>query len=443
MRATQRTAQPAGRLTQRPGAGRLGRHRGRFTVAVAAAVLVLVGVTAQRAAAQTYPDVPKKHWARAHIGWVTDQLIDGRRLLDDYGPKAFKPDRPITRAQMARALALACRRQDRAFTPVALSDVPVDHPYYRDIQIVLKLHLMSATAGAFRPDDPCRVWQADRSIVLMLKLLYPRNDWSMLTALDPRNWRPNSGWTTPAPRFFPFEVAARYLGLRYNHPSIEDGQELSPTEPIGRDEVAYSLHQALTVSAWKVSSLSRFDTVKLPPLSDRQKEIVAFALSYAGHPFVYGGEFPTPDSPYGHQAHGGFDCSGFDWWVMKIHFQYPISVYQRTAAAMAAAAKPRITRAKLKPCDLIFFAPAGPRSAASTVYHAALYLGNGWFIHSTGSTDGVSIASLDWKGWGWHTDLWGGRRLLKAAELLLPTPTPTPSPTPTPTQSPSPSPSPQ
>ncbi len=41
------------------------------------------------------------------------------------------------------------------------------------------------------------------------------------------------------------------------------------------------------------------------------------------------------------------------------------------------------------PGDLIFFGPNGPKSTAASIYHAALYLGNGWFIQSTGSLDGV------------------------------------------------------
>jgi cell wall-associated NlpC family hydrolase len=394
-----------------------------------------------RAQPLSYPDVKKTQWASTYIAWVTDQTVGGQHLLDDFAGAAFKPSDPLTRAQLARVLVLAAKRQDVAFTPVTLSDVPPAHPYYDDIQRALALGLTSATNGAFHPDDPVLVWQADKAFVLMLKLLNPKADWSMLSKLDPVRWRPNVGWRPPAPRYFASEVAARYLGLRFNHPYGSEQLEMFPTDPIRRDEAAYSIYTALHVSPWRIAGLSSFDNVTFPQMSDRQKEIVGFALSCEGYPFVYGGEFPTTDSPYGYQAHGGFDCSGFDWWVMKIHFGYPIPVTQRTAAAMAAAAKPRITRAKLKPCDLIFFGPNGPRAVPTSIYHAALYLGNGWFINSTGSTDGVSLASVDWQGWSWKTDLTWGRRLLKASELP-PAPTPSPSPSPSPSSTPSPSASP-
>jgi cell wall-associated NlpC family hydrolase len=397
---------------------------------VAAAVVLLVGLPAQ-ALALNYHDVGSKQWAKTYIHWVTNQTSGGKNLLDDFSGVAFKPAQALTRAQLARALVMAAGREGEQFTPLDLSDVPATHAYYKEIQIALKLDLMSKIGDGFHPDAAVLVWQADRAVVLMLKLEHPRVDWRMLRRLDPVRWRPNDGWRPPATRYFPYEVAARYMGLRYNHPSASDKLEEFPTQAIRRDEAAYTFYQALHLSGWKLDGLQRFNDIVFPALSDRQKAIIGFALRYEGFPFVYAGEYPTPNSPYGHQAHGGFDCSGFVWWVMKIHFGYPIPVTQRSAAQMAAAAVPRIVRAHLQPCDPIFFAPDGPSSPPADVYHAALFLGNGWFINSTGSTDGVSLASIDWQGWSWSTDLAWGRRLLAPSDLG-PTPTPTPTPSPSP-----------
>lgn len=241
----------------------------------------------------------------------------------------------------------------------------------------------------------------------------------MLKALDRRYWEPNPGWKPGVPKYFATEVAARYLGLRFNHPAGDDSLELGPMDPVRRDEAAYTVYQLLRLPQWRVYSLRTFNKVRFPKLSERQKQILSFAFKWAGYPHIYGGEFPTVDSPYGRQAHGGFDCSGFTWWVMKIKHGYGIPLSQRSAAQMAAGAKPRIKRGKLEACDLIFFGPSGPKSAAASSYHAALYIGNGWFIHSTGSSAGVSLASISWPGWAWTTDLMWGRRLLKKAELRV------------------------
>jgi hypothetical protein len=214
----------------------------------------------------------------------------------------------------------------------------------------------------------------------------------------------------------PWEVAARILGLRYNHLS-DPALEVSPTQDIDRAEVAYMLKVALTLPSWRLAELSYFDRVTLPTLSVRQRQIIAFALQYVGYPYIWGGEYPTPDSPYGVQAHGGFDCSGFVWWVLKMNFGYPIPDSERTAAAMAAKAKPRIRRAKLAPGDIIFFGPKGAKSSPASVFHTAIYLGNGWFIESSNGFDGVTLANLDWPSWYFQKDFAWGRRLLSPAQL--------------------------
>ena len=128
---------------------------------------------------------------------------------------------------------------------------------------------------------------------------------------------------------------------------------------------------------------------------------------------------PRGKRPYGYQKAGGFDCSGFAFYVMKMEFGYPITVNERGGGAMAAKAKPRITRKKLAGGDLIFFGYQGPQSATSAIYHVGLYLGNGWFIHSTGSSDGVTLASLDSSTY-WKTYFAWGRRLLSPEELAIP-----------------------
>jgi cell wall-associated NlpC family hydrolase len=70
----------------------------------------------------------------------------------------------------------------------------------------------------------------------------------------------------------------------------------------------------------------------------------------------------------------------------------------------------RIGLAKLEPADVIFFGDKGPRSQPAQVGHMGIYLGNGWFIHSSGF--GVAVARLD----GWYTRefAWARRPLAEA-----------------------------
>ena len=380
---------------------------------LAAAALCLLVVPA--AAAKTYSDVSAKYWDHKAIDWVTDQGVPGMHVLDDFaGTGLFKPGHAVTREQLARAVVLASGHEADTVDPaIPVADVAPDDPFFHDIQVVMRLKLMNVYKDGFHPDASATAWQADLAVVRLLKVMDPSADWGVLPGLNPASWEPNTGWKTDAPRYFATEVASRYLGLRKDHSS--DKLEVSPGQPMPRSEVAYLLYQALHVSSWRIAGLATFDKVTLPTLSDRQKQIVAFAFKYVGYPYVWGGEYPGTDSPYGTQEHGGFDCSGFVWWVLKMNFGYTLN--ERTAAGMAASAKPRITRAHLIPGDILFFGPNGPSSSAASIYHAALYLGAGWFIHSTGSADGVSLSSLNWKGWSWQTDFAWGRRVLKKGQF--------------------------
>ena len=396
------------------------------------------------ALAKSYTDVPKSQWAYSYISSVTQRAAAGHALLDDYGT-AFKPERAITRELLARSIVLASGHYGSHIKPVEIKDVPKGYRYYTVIQLAVHYGYMTPnSAGNFRPTTQVTASTAETVVIRWLKERYSSSNWSLLSRLAPTRWQPNPGWTTGAPSYLPSIVASRQLGLRFNHSTNGDGHEVIPKESIDRAEVAYMFFRAYRVaSEWQLYGLADYQSVTFPPLSDRQKQIVKFALRFIGYPYIWAGEYPTPNSPYGTQKSGGFDCSGFVFYVMKMHFGYnSITVNQRGAHDMAAVAKPRVTRAKLKCGDLIFFGPKGPSSSVGSIYHAGLYLGRGWFIHSTGSTDGVTISSLNASTYYKQNFAWG-RRVLTAAELVLPSPSASSSAAPAAVESPSPSPSPQ
>lgn len=394
-------------------------------LAVAAAALLAPAGPAQ---AKSYTDVPKSHWAYAAISSVTNRAVDGHRLMDDFGTR-FRPEQPITRELLARSVVLASGHYGEKIQPTEIGDVPKGYRYSSVIQMAVRQGYMGLDkSGNFRPTDKVTAAAAETVMVRWLKERYASYDWSLLNALAPSRWQPNDGWKTGAPSYLPAIVASRQLELRYNHPTSADGHEATPKEPIDRAEIAYMFERAYKLASdWQLYGLSGYKDVSFAPLSDRQKQIVRFALKYVGYPYIWAGEYPTPNSPYGTQKAGGFDCSGFVFYVMRMHFGYTsITLNQRGAHDMAEVAKPRITRAKLECGDLIFFGPKGPDSSVTSIYHAGLYLGRGWFIHSTGSSDGVTLSSLNNSSYYKQYFAWG-RRVLKAADLA-PAPTPSPSP---------------
>ena len=228
------------------------------------------------------------------------------------------------------------------------------------------------------------------------------------------------------PSRFGTEAVARLLGLRINHPAALDAIELSPGQPATHAEAAYSAARMLQLGEADTQGVQELAaSFVLPALTSWQKKVLKTAVRFIGYPYVWGGESEFPQSPlwpFGPQVHGGFDCSGFVWRVYKVE-QYPDggtlpdTLQGRTTYAMSGEvpAANRISFANLQPADVIFFGAKGPKSKATQIDHAGVYLGNGWFIHS--SRYGVAVTTLS--GWYEKRFAWG-RRPLAEAGLVSP-----------------------
>jgi cell wall-associated NlpC family hydrolase len=220
------------------------------------------------------------------------------------------------------------------------------------------------------------------------------------------------------PSRFGTEAVARLLGLRTNHPAALDSLELSPNEPASHAEAAYSAARILHFGEWDAASTEALaQTFVLPAYTPWQKQILSTAVRFIGYPYVWGGESETTTSAYGPQVHGGFDCSGLVWRVYKLQTYAGERTLAdvlkgRTTYAMSGEvpATKRISLANLQPADVIFFGAAGPKSKPAQVNHMGIYLGNGWFIHS--SAYGVAVAQLS--GWYAQRFAWGRRPLAEA-----------------------------
>ena len=255
---------------------------------------------------------------------------------------------------------------------------------------------------------PVPMWELDARLVAALGL----NDAASSFAKSARA----AGLKVPSR--FGTEVVARLLGLRLNHPANDDALELRPQDPASRAEAAYSAAQILTFSDWQVPSVEQAaEAFSLPSLTEWQTRILDAAVAHIGMPYIWGGESDTTESPFGVTSRGGYDCSGFVWRVYKEQW-YPgegtlaSTLRGRTTFQMSGEvpASLRIAFAKLQPADVIFFGDKGPRSQPSQVGHMGIYLGNGWFIHS--SEYGVAVASLT--GWYRNEFAWARRPLAEA-----------------------------
>ena len=106
------------------------------------------------------------------------------------------------------------------------------------------------------------------------------------------------------------------------------------------------------------------------------QQIADYAVSYVGHNYVWGGASPST----------GFDCSGLVTYVMR---QFGIRV-TRSASGQYRDNGTHIDRSELVPGDLVFFSTNG-----RSVTHVGIYIGDGRFVHASGTDVGVVITSLN------------------------------------------------
>jgi cell wall-associated NlpC family hydrolase len=313
----------------------------------------------------------QRSWAQPQINAVVSAGVMGTAPE----PASFRPDDPLTRAALETLVA----------------------------------GLTNATAATpSSPAAPVTMAGLDGRLVGALEL----SDTAKLFQQAAKT----AGLAPPAR--FGTEAVARLLGLRTNHPASQDDLELLPSETATRAEAAYSGAQILHFDGWETQAVQNAAaTFTLPVLTPWQKRVLGVAARFIGYPYVWGGESEFPESPFGHQAHGGFDCSGFVWRVYKLQ-QYPSEgklatmLRGRTTYEMSGEvpASKRIAFAGLQPADVIFFGAQGPHSKPAQVNHTGIYLGNGWFIHSSGY--GVAVAQLS--GWYRSRFAWARRPLAEA-----------------------------
>lgn len=103
--------------------------------------------------------------------------------------------------------------------------------------------------------------------------------------------------------------------------------------------------------------------------------IVDFAYQYLGSPYVYAGNTP-----------GGFDCSGFNQFV--IANTVGVDIGHGTEGQLAYGYW--VDWGMWQPGDLVYF--QGTYRAG--ISHTGIYIGDGEFIHAENESTGVTVSSL-------------------------------------------------
>lgn len=191
-----------------------------------------------------------------------------------------------------------------------------------------------ATAGARirRLPDATAVTLYKCSTGTEIAVIAQRSGWSAILMSDR-----STGW-----------IPSRYLKL--TGASVDIASQVETYERRGDD----------TASGWRSGYSSNHPAIK-------------HALSYLGTRYVYGGT-----------SRRGIDCSS----LMQHSFGSAGVRLPRTAAQQARVGKP-VAPENLQPGDRLYFSASGTR-----IDHTGLYMGNGLFVHASGSARKVTVSRL-------------------------------------------------
>lgn len=147
-------------------------------------------------------------------------------------------------------------------------------------------------------------------------------------------------------------VRAAALGLMTVLLSLGFTLTPNPTTP--------KAHAATAISAYKASYAMRI------------------ALTRDPYPYVYGASGPTR-----------FDCSGLTQWS---YARAGVYVPRTTNGQRSKAI--RVSKANLRPGDLIFWHSSTATWRNDNTYHVAIYVGNGRYFHAANPTKDIQYGSF-------------------------------------------------
>lgn len=114
-------------------------------------------------AALGFSDLPLDHWAVAYV-----RVGLAHKVVEGFPDQTFRPDQPITRAELA-ALAVRSTRQSMDRLPVlTLADVAPDDWYHNAALLAVVSGMMVAEDGTFRPNDTATRAEAARAFARAL-----------------------------------------------------------------------------------------------------------------------------------------------------------------------------------------------------------------------------------------------------------------------------------
>lgn len=182
-----------------------------------------------------FKDVPDDYWAKPYIDALSERDVFDGIIVDGVEEEdSFKPDEPITRAQLARAITKAFPLADEE-AAISFADVADDFWAIPFINESVKGGYMNGfTDGSFKPDLNVPRVQALTAMVTGSKAAIDGDAGEIVKRYSDAD--AIQDWAIPK------VAAATQAGLVVNHPDLN---VLNPNGPATRAEVAAMIYQTL------------------------------------------------------------------------------------------------------------------------------------------------------------------------------------------------------
>lgn len=133
---------------------------------------------------------------------------------------------------------------------------------------------------------------------------------------------------------------------------------------------------AKTKSKSYTCKVTIFDFSKM---TQKQREVVEYALLHVGNPYRYGGSSLTH----------GTDCSGF---TMSVYKKFGYRLSHNAYGQLTGSKRVKVSKNNLKAGDLLFYG-----SSKRSCGHVALYIGEGKVVHASTPKNGILVSKYNYR----------------------------------------------
>ncbi len=131
-----------------------------------------------------FNDLPDTHWAYQYIAYIYC-----RGVISGYSDSTFRPDMSSTRGQFSKMVVLAMDWYPHVPQYPTFADVPPDHPFYQYVETAYWWGIITGYSdGTFRPDNPVTRAQVTKMLVLAMQWNVVRPTYPTFADVPPDHW---------------------------------------------------------------------------------------------------------------------------------------------------------------------------------------------------------------------------------------------------------------